>query len=99
VKLNARRYLAVDPLVAPPYRFLAQAAEQTGDTPTAVQAYRTLLQLDPLDPAEAHYRLAVLLHRAGDSEARLQLLKALEEAPRHRAALRLLLEMEAKPGT
>ncbi len=99
VKLNAGRYSAVDPLVAPPYRLLAQAAEQTGDAPTAIRAYRTLLLLDPLDPADAHFHLAVLLHRAGDSEARLHLLQALEEAPRHRAALRLLLEMEGKPGT
>jgi tetratricopeptide (TPR) repeat protein len=99
VEVNALRYLAVDPLVAPPYRFLAQAAEHTGDIPTAIQAYRTWLQLDPLDPAEMHFHLAELLHRTGDPEARLQVLQALEEAPRHRASLRLLLEMEKKPGS
>src|SRR5208337_1860905 len=99
VELNAQRYLAVDPLVAPPYRFLAQAAERTGDVPTAVRAYRTWLELDPLDPADMHFHLAELLHRQGDPEARRQVLKALEEAPRHRAALRLLLEIQGKPGT
>jgi len=99
VELNAQRYLAVDPLVAPPYRFLAQAAERTGDVATAVQAYRTWLELDPLDPADMHFHLAELLHRRGDAEARRQVLKALEEAPRHRAALRLLLEIQGKPGT
>ena len=98
VELNALRYLAVDPLVAPPYRFLAEAAERTGDIPTAIQAYRTWLQLDPLDPADMHFHLAELLHRTGDPEARLHVLQALEEAPRHRAALRLLLEIEGKPG-
>ena len=99
VELNARRYLAVDPLVGPPYRFLAQAAERTGDIPTAILAYRTWLELEPLDPADMHFHLAELLRRSGDPEARLQVLKALEEAPRHRAALRLLLEIEGKPGT
>ena len=98
VELDARRYLAVDPLVAPPYRFLAQAAEHTADIPMAIQACRTWLELEPLDPADVHFRLAELLHRSGDPEARLHLLQALEEAPRHRAALRLLLEIEAKPG-
>jgi tetratricopeptide (TPR) repeat protein len=98
VELNARRYLAVDPLVASPYRFLAQAAERAGDIPTAIQAYRTWLELEPLDPADVHFHLADLLHRSRDPEARLQVLKALEEAPRHRAALRLLLEIEGKTG-
>jgi tetratricopeptide (TPR) repeat protein len=99
VELNARRYLAVDPLVAPPYRFLAQAAERTGDIPTAIQAYRTWLELEPLDPADLQFHLAELLHRSRDPEARLHVLKALEEAPRHRAALRLLLEIEGKTGS
>jgi tetratricopeptide (TPR) repeat protein len=91
---NAYRYLAVDPLVASPYRFLAQASERTGEAQTAILAYRVLLQLNPLDPAEMHFRLAELLHRAGDPEAKRHVLQALEEAPRYRAALRLLLEIE-----
>ena len=99
VELDARRYLAVDPLVAPPYRFLARAAERAGEVSTAIEAYRTWLQLEPLDPADLQFHLAELLHRSGDPEARLHVLKALEEAPRHRAALRLLLEMERKTGS
>jgi tetratricopeptide (TPR) repeat protein len=93
---NARRYLAVNPLVATPYRFLARASEQTGDSPAAIQAYRALLQLNPLDPAELHFRLAKLLHHVGNPEARRQVLQALEEAPRYREALRLLLEIDAQ---
>jgi tetratricopeptide (TPR) repeat protein len=92
---NARRYLAVNPLVGTPYRFLARASEQTGDSQAAIQAYRALLQLNPLDPAELHFRLAKLLYRAGSPEARRQVLQALEEAPRYREALRLLLEIDA----
>jgi tetratricopeptide (TPR) repeat protein len=91
---NAQRYLAVNPLVAPPYRFLAQASEAAGELPGAIAAYRALLALDPPDPAEAHFDLARLLHRQGDPAARRQVLQALEEAPRYRAALRLLLEID-----
>jgi tetratricopeptide (TPR) repeat protein len=93
VLLNARRYRAVNPLVPIPYRFLADAAEKTGDTRTAIEACRALLQLNPPDPAEANYRLARLLHGVGDPAARQHVLQALEEAPRYREALRLLLEM------
>ncbi|HWW02378.1 MAG TPA: tetratricopeptide repeat protein [Candidatus Acidoferrum sp.] len=99
VSLNAQRYLAVDPLVALPYRFLAQACERTGETDTALSAYRATLALEPPDPAELHFKLARLLHQAGSPEARRQVLQALEEAPRYREALRLLLEIENSNGT
>jgi tetratricopeptide (TPR) repeat protein len=93
---NAQRYLAVDPLVAPPYRFLAQAGEQTAQAETAIAAYSALLQLDPPNPAEVHFRLAQWLCRAGDPAARRHVLQALEDAPRYQAALRLLLEINSK---
>jgi tetratricopeptide (TPR) repeat protein len=93
VSLNAQRYLAVNPLVAPPYRFLAQASEHTGQAPAAITAYRGLLELGPPDPADVHYRLADALHRTGNPEARRQVLMALEEAPRYQDALQLLLKI------
>jgi tetratricopeptide (TPR) repeat protein len=99
VALNARRYRAVNPLVAVPYRFLAEAAEKTDDAHSATEARRALLELDPADPAEAHFRLARLLYRVGDPAAKRQVLQALEEAPRYREALRLLLEMNKKETT
>ncbi len=95
---NARRYLAVNPLVPMPYRLLAQAGEKAGQASTAIDAYRALIELDPPNPAEVHFQLARQLHRIGDPAARRHLLSALEEAPRHRAALRFLLELEA-PAT
>lgn len=96
---NVERYLAVNPLVAPPYRYLAQASAATGDVPAAIAAWRTLLQLDPPDAADAHFQLAQLLHRHGDAaEARRQTLLALEETPRFRAALKLLLELQGAEG-
>lgn len=102
VELNAHRYLAVDPLTAAPYRFLAQAAGAAGRPAEAISAYRALLGLDPPNPAEVHFGLARELHRAGDPEARRHVLLALEEAPRHREALRLLLAIhggEAAPDS
>lgn len=95
VARSARRHLAVDPLLPEPYRYLAQAAEQTGDLPTAIRSQRVLLELDPPNPAEVHFRLARLLHRSGDPEARRHVIEALEDAPRHRAALALLRQMGA----
>ena len=93
VATNAERYLAVAPLTPAPHRFLGQASEHTGAAQTAIQAYNSLLQLDPPDPADVHFRLAQLLQQARDPAARRHLLQALEEAPRYRAALRLLLDM------
>jgi len=87
------RARAVDPLKPEPYRYAADAAEATGDRVAAIAAYRTLLRLDPADPAEMHYRLARLLHADRQPEAKRQVLLALEEAPRFRAALQLLLEI------
>lgn len=100
VARNARRLLAVNPLVPQPYTSLARASEALEDFPAAIGAYRALLELDPPNPAEVHYRLARVLHRVGDPAARRHVLQALEEAPRFRDAYRLLLELErAAPGT
>jgi tetratricopeptide (TPR) repeat protein len=90
---NARRYLAVNPLVIPPYRFLAKASEQADDVKGSITAYRGWLELEPTDPAEVHFKLARALYRVHDPGARRQVLQALEEAPRYRAALELLLKI------
>jgi uncharacterized protein HemY len=97
---NARRMLAVNPLIPAPHRALARAAEQLGDRETAISSYRSQAMLDETDPAELHYRLARLLHERGDSTAaRREILKSLEEAPRFAAAHQLLLELHSrKPG-
>lgn len=92
---NAERFLAVNPLVPTPYRYLAQASEALEQSEAAIQAYRTMLLLDPPDPAQMHYRLALLLFHQGDPAAKRHVLKALEEAPRFRDAHRLLLEIHA----
>jgi tetratricopeptide (TPR) repeat protein len=95
------RLLEINPLRPTTYRWLATAAQRTDDDRAAIGAWRALVALDPVDPAEAHYHLAVLLRKTGDpAAARREVLKALEEAPRYRAAQRELLaivkEMEDK---
>jgi tetratricopeptide (TPR) repeat protein len=99
VAQNAERYLAVNPLVPSPYRFLAAASEALGETRPAIGAYQKLLRLDPADPADVHFRLARLLHSNNDPAAKRQVLQALEEAPRFRAAHRLLLELAPAEAT
>ncbi len=96
---QTRRALAVNPLIPAPWRTLAQAGEKAGQPATAIEAWRTLLQLDPPNPSEVHFQLARLLHQTGDIDsARRHVLLALEETPRHRAALKLLAEIPPGPG-
>jgi tetratricopeptide (TPR) repeat protein len=99
VREQADQVLGINPLIAPPHRYLAQAAEALGERAVAIEAHRTLLQLDPLDRAEHHYKLAKLL--ADDQklpEAKREVVMALEEAPRYREAHKLLLEIVNKAG-
>ena len=91
---NAQRLLAVNPLIAAPYRPLAHAAEKMGRPDEAVTAYRALVLLDDTDIAGTHFHLARLLRDAGKpAEARREVLRSLEEAPRFREAHQLLLEL------
>jgi len=97
VLASAQRTLAVNPLLPAPHRYLAEAGESLQEDALAIDSYRALLLMDPLDPAEAHFRLAGLLERNGETaEARREVVQSLEYAPRYREAHRLLLEIVAK---
>jgi predicted Zn-dependent protease len=98
VQHAAGRFLAVNPLVVPSYRYLARAGMELGDTAGAIAADRTLLKLDPADPTDVHFQLAQLLHRTNDPGARREVLEALEEAPRYREALALLVDINRPPA-
>lgn len=94
---NGERFIAVNPLVPEPYRRLARANEAGDQIELALRAWQRLLLLDPPDPAEVHYHLALLLKKQGEGlAAKRHVLQALEEAPRYRAAQKLLLEIEKK---
>ncbi len=92
VRANAERALAVNPLLPRPYRHLALAAETQGLEHAAIESWSTLLQLEPEDPAEAHFHLATLLEPKDKGVAKRHLLMTLEEAPRFRQAHRMLLD-------
>ncbi len=96
VRINSERILEVNPLLPGTYRHLAIAAEAENKNSLAIESWQTLLSLDPLDPAEAHYRLARLLKPKDNAKAKRHLLMALEEAPRFRKALKLLLTWNEK---
>ena len=91
---DAERLLGTNPLLPQPHRTMARAGEELKRPADAIAAYHRLLLMDPEDPAEVHFRLARLLHAAGDASAKRHVLLALEGAPRFAEALRLLLEMQ-----
>jgi tetratricopeptide (TPR) repeat protein len=102
VAANAGRLMAVNPLIRDPHRALAEASEALGTRRTAIQAYRSLLAMDPVDPAGLRFRLARLLRAEGElTAAKRELLMALEEAPRfldaHRDLLAVVRELELRP--
>jgi tetratricopeptide (TPR) repeat protein len=90
----AQRWLAVSPLQPAPHRVAAAAAEKLNDDPFAIDSYRALLLLNPVDIADLHLKLATAFQHGGDlSSAKRHALLALEEAPRFRAAHQRLLEI------
>jgi tetratricopeptide (TPR) repeat protein len=98
LRFSSRRLLEVNPLLPSPHRALGLAAQEQGDAEEAIGAFETLLHLDPLNPADVHFRLASLYKGADAGLARRHVLQALEEAPRYREAHRLLLELQRGEG-
>ncbi len=91
----------IDPFVVEDRERLAELLVALGDIEGEIIERRAVLALDPVDRAQAHYRLALALDRAGDrAGARSAVLAALELAPNYEAALELLLSLrsEAQPG-
>ncbi len=98
---NALRYLSVQPMNSVGHELLAKSAEQLDKADDVADALYALLEMKPVDPAEAHFRLAKALEKSGNREsAKRQVLMALEQAPRYRGAQEFLLKMrqKAEPG-
>ena len=94
---NARRWLGVDPLGPGSHRALARAAAHLGQRDEAMLSYQALLEMNPPDQADIHYRLAVLHKEAQQiDQAKKEVLKSLEEAPRSLEAHRLLAELNRR---
>ena len=96
VARNARRMLAVNPLVRGAASLFGSGSGKTGHVATRQFApINALLLFDTTDPAETHFRLAQLLREAGERDAaKRHVLMALEDAPRFLAAHQLLLELD-----
>ena len=63
----------------------------------AAREFKTVLALQPIDRASAHFDLARAYHKMEDRQGtRRHLLMALEEAPGYRPAQKLLLELQRK---
>ena len=93
----AEKMLAVQPLRPQPHRMLAKASRHLNRMDVVVGALQALLEMEPTDPAEAHYELASALNDTGDqTTAKRQVLMALEYAPRYQEALQLLLSLTEK---
>lgn len=88
--------LAVNPFLSDVHRIRAEAAEQLRQMPIAAESWRAILQLKPIDPAEAHLRYAqACLANQQHDLAKRHALMAIEEAPRYREALKLLSQIAA----
>jgi DNA-binding SARP family transcriptional activator len=94
VSMSAERLLAVNPLLPVGHEMLARSAAELGRADEVVEPLAALAQMDPIDPADVHFRLAEAYYELGNrDQARREVLKALEEAPRFREAQKLLLNL------
>jgi tetratricopeptide (TPR) repeat protein len=91
------RVVEIAPFRVESHRALAELYGEAGRTDGAVLERRAILALDPVDRADAHYRLAVALADAGEVvEARSEVLRALELAPTYDEAQELLLVLRER---
>ena len=96
LETNSQRLLALNPLLSEPHRQLATASEKLKKSEQAIQSWKSLLQLNPTDPAHIHFRLANLMQEGQPETAKRHLLQALEQAPRFRDAHRMLQSLPEK---
>ena len=89
---------AINPIRSDLQQLRSLTYEKLGNTVKAVEALSACLDLQPTDPANIHFRLAVSLQSLGKKElAKRQVLMALEESPRYRAAMDLLVRISKSP--
>lgn len=95
VLTNSYRTLAINPFIERTHYCRGCAYEEQEQTEEAVDAFETVLTLDPANPSEVRFRLARLLAKGDQERARRYLLDSLADSPRYREAYSLLLEMGA----
>ena len=88
------RTLLIHPYDVEVHERLAELYEELEAPERVVRERRAVLALDPVDLADAQYRMGRALLGVGQNdEARRAVLRALEIAPTYQAALDLLLEL------
>ena len=88
------RIAAVDPFDGEAHAMLGRLAMDRNDPDTAIQEFRTVIALRPVDQAVAYTDLAEAYLKSGQrAEARKQTLAALEIAPSYERAQNLLLQL------
>ena len=100
VAKHTKALLEIQPMQASTLEMLAQASEETQQPQDVIASLQALSHLDPLDPAQLQYRLALAHHRLGQQphQAMRHCLMALEESPRYAEALQLLLQLQSAPS-
>lgn len=100
VQKYADRWIAVQPLIATPYRHLAASSKFLGQLPQRQKALEALIAMAPVDVANLHFELAQVYREQGRIvEAKRAVLRTLEQAPRFMAAhelLKALVDAEVK---
>jgi tetratricopeptide (TPR) repeat protein len=95
---NGEKAFAVYPMTEKLHQQLGLANEELGNNKQAIESYQRLVQLDPMDPVDVHYRLARLMTDNNPKEAKKHILTALADAPRFRDGYSLLLKIIEKEG-
>lgn len=88
-------FIAVNPMIALPHRYLVEAAEKLNKHDEMISSLSALMTMDPIDPAKLHFQLAKAYFAKGQvSLAKRSVLQSIEEAPRYREAHQLLIEIK-----
>jgi tetratricopeptide (TPR) repeat protein len=91
------RAMYIHPYDAAIHDRMAALYAETGRHAKAVRERRAIVALNPVNRADALYRLAAALFDAGDrAEARRQVLRSLEIAPNYAEAQQLLLRLQGE---
>ncbi|TWT68013.1 tetratricopeptide repeat protein [Crateriforma conspicua] len=91
---QARRILAINPLMAVGHTWADRAAKELERPADRIAPLKALLELDPIDPVGLHYELAMCWEQLDNTvAAKRSVLKSLQDAPRFRDALALLVRV------
>jgi tetratricopeptide (TPR) repeat protein len=96
VASHCRSMLEIQPTKASILECLAIAGQKLNQPQEVIRSLKALLNLEPIDPADLDYRLAIAYDQTGKNRelALRHCLKALEESPRFGKALELLVRLQ-----